>query len=265
MLRGRARYFELVKVLGFTDFKLRFSTSILGYLWSVLKPLGIFFVLYLVFGRMLRFSNVPYYRDKLLLGIFIWGYFSEASTAGIQSLLGKSHIISKIYFPRSIAVLGASINYLLTFAINMCVVSVFFVIDGVGFNRYSPLFLLYVVELYLIVLGLSFLLSVAYLKFRDLVEIWTILITAGFYVTPIIWPIEQILSPQYRKLLYLNPMTFIVEYSKRVLIEGRIIDDAGSARMFVLGNAVILAESLLLFAVGFMVFRKTSPRAAEYL
>lgn len=265
MLRGRARYFELVKVLGFTDFKLRFNTSILGYLWSVLKPLGIFFVLYMVFGRMLRFSTVPHYRDKLLLGIFVWGYFAEASTAGIQSLLGKSHIISKIYFPRSIAVLGASINYLLTFLINMCIVVVFFVIDGVGFNRYSPLFLLYVAELYLIVLGLSFLLSVAFLKFRDLAEIWTIIITAGFYATPILWPIEEIRDPLYRKLLYLNPMTFIVEYSKRVLIEGRIVDDAGSMGTFLAGNAVILAESLLLFVAGFLVFRRTSPRAAEYI
>ena len=265
MRSSRARYFELVKVLGFTDFKLRFSTSILGYLWSVLKPLGIFSVLYLVFGRMLRFSDVPHYRDRLLLGIFIWGYFAEASTAGIQSLLGKSHIISKIYFPRSIAVVGASINYLLTFGINLCIVAAFFFIDGVGFSRYALLFPLYVAELYLIVLGISFLLSVAYLTFRDLAEIWTILITAGFYATPILWPIEQIADPRYRKLLYLNPMTFIVEYSRRVLIEGRIADDTGSVRTFLAGNAVIFAVSLLLFVAGFIVFRRVSPRAAEYI
>lgn len=265
MLRGRARYFELVKVLGFTDFKLRFSTSILGYLWSVLKPLGIFCVLYLVFGRMLRFSAVPHYRDKLLLGIFIWGYFSEATTAGIQSLLGKSHIISKIYFPRSIAVLGTSINHLLTFGINLCIVAVFLIIDGVEFTRYALLFPLYVAELYLIVLGISFLLSVTFLKFRDLAEIWTILMTAGFYATPILWPIEEIADPRYRKLLYLNPMTFIVEYSKRVLIEGRIADDTGGVQTFMIGNAVILALSLLLFAAGFLVFRRVSPRAAEYI
>ncbi len=265
MLRGRAGYFELVKVLGLTDFKLRFSTSILGYLWSVLKPLGIFFVLYMVFGRMLRFSADPLYRDKLLLGIFIWGYFSEASTAGIQSLLGKSHIISKVYFPRSIAVLGASINYLLTFGINLCIVAVFFAVDGVGLNRYSPLFLLYVAELYLIVLGISFLLSVAFLRFRDLAEIWTILITAGFYATPILWPIEEIRDPFYRKLLYLNPMTFIVEYSKRVLIEGRIADERGGTGVFLAGNAVILAVSLVLLGGGFLVFRRSSPRAAEYI
>ena len=129
MLRGRARYFELVKVLGFTDFKLRFSSSILGYIWSVLKPLGIFFVLYIVFGYFIFRGADPRYRDKLLLGIFIWGYFSEASTAGIQSLLGKSHLIGKIYFPRSIAVLGTSLNYLLTFMINMCIIAVFFAID----------------------------------------------------------------------------------------------------------------------------------------
>ena len=264
MLRERARYLELVKVLGLTDFKLRFSTSILGYIWSVLSPLGIFFVLYMVFGFLIfRFAD-PHYRDKLLLGIFIWSYFSEASTAGIQSLLGKSHIIGKIYFPRSIAVLGTSLNYFLTFIINMCVVAVFFAIDGVGFNRYSLFFLLYVVELYCIVLGISFLLSVVFLKFRDLTEIWAILIMAGFYATPIIWPIDM-LAEKYRKFLFINPLAFIVEYSKRVLVEGRIQDASGSSTMFLIGNCIIFAESLVVLVVGLLVFRKMAPRAAEYL
>ncbi|MCX6357254.1 MAG: ABC transporter permease [Candidatus Aureabacteria bacterium] len=264
MLRGRAKYFELVKVLGFTDFKLRFNTSILGYIWSILKPLGIFFVLYIVFGYFIFRGGGPRYKDKLLLGIFIWSYFAEASTAGIQSLLGKSHIIGKIYFPRSIAVLATSLNYAITFIINMAIITVFFMIDRVGFNRYSPLFLLYIAELYLIIMGISFLLSVVYLKFRDIVEIWTILITAGFYATPIIYPIEMV-PPRYQKLLYLNPITFIVEYSKRVMVEGRIVDAAGSAHMFLVGNCVIFAESVLLFIAGFLVFRRMSPRAAEYL
>ena len=264
MLKGRAKYFELVKVLGMTDFKLRFNTSVLGYVWSVLSPLGIFIVMYIVFGRFLKFGEEPYYSDKLLLGIFIWKYFAEASTGGIQSLLGKSHIIGKIYFPRSIAVLGSSLNYFLTFIISMGIVAVFFLIDGVGFNRYSLLFIVYIAELYMLILGISFLLSVVYLKFRDLVEIWTILITAGFYATPIIWPLNRI-PEKYHKLVYINPMAFIVEYSKRVLVEGRIIDDTGSVKMFLIGNAIILAESVILLVVGFLVFRKMSPRSAEYL
>lgn len=264
MLRGRARYFELVKVLGLTDFKLRFSTSVLGYVWSVLKPLGIFLVLYIIFGNFLLRGSDPRYRDKLLLGLFIWSYFAEASTGGIQSLLGKSHIIGKIYFPRSIAVLGTSLNYFLTFMINMCIVAVFFIIDGVGFNRYAPLFVLYIVELYMIVLGISFLLSVVYLKFRDLVEIWAILITAGFYAAPIIYPIEMV-PQKFQKILFINPMTFIIEYSKRVMVEGRIVDATGSAKTFIVGNCIILAESLVLFIVGFLVFRRMAPRAAEYL
>jgi ABC-2 type transport system permease protein len=264
MLRGRSRYFELVKVLGFTDFKLRFNTSILGYLWSVLKPLGIFFVLYIVFGYFIFRGADPRYKDKLLLGIFIWSYFSEASTAGIQSLLGKSHIIGKIYFPRSIAVLATSLNYVLTFAINMAIVCAFLLIDGVGFNRYSLLFPLYLVELYMIVLGLSFLLSVAYLRFRDIVEIWTIVITAGFYATPIIYPIEMV-PEKFHKFLYLNPITFVVEYSKRVMVEGRILDASSSARTFLIGNCILFCESLLLLLIGFLVFRRSAPRAAEYL
>ena len=264
MLRGRARSFELVKVLGLTDFKLRFSTSVLGYIWSILKPLGIFFVLYIVFGYFIFRGADPRYKDKLLLGIFLWSYFAEASTAGIQSLLGKSHIIGKIYFPRSIAVLATSLNYVLTFMINMGIVIVFFLIDGVGFNRYSFLFLLYIVELYMIVLGLSFLLSVAYLRFRDIVEIWTILITAGFYATPIIYPIEMV-PARFHKLLFLNPITFIVEYSKRVMVEGRILDANYSAKTFIIGNCVIFSESLLLLVIGFLMFRRSAPRAAEYL
>ena len=264
MLRRRAKYFELVKVLGLTDFKLRFNTSILGYVWSVLKPLGIFLVLYIIFGNFLLRGSDPRYRDKLLLGLFIWNYFAEASTGGIQSLLGKSHIIGKIYFPRSIAVLGTSLNYLLTFMINMCIVAVFFFIDGVGYNRYTPLFILYVVELNMIIIGISFLLSVVYLKFRDLVEIWAILITAGFYATPIIYPIEMV-PQKFQKVLFINPLTFIIEYAKRVTVEGRILDATYSAKTFIIGNCIVFAESLILFIVGFLVFRKMAPRAAEYL
>jgi ABC-2 type transport system permease protein len=146
----------------------------------------------------------------------------------------------------------------------MGIVLVFFVIDGIGFNRYSFLFLLYIAELYMIVLGLSFLLSVAYLRFRDIVEIWLILITAGFYAAPIIYPIEMV-PARFQKLLFLNPMTFIIEYSKRVMVEGRILDANYSARTFLIGNGIILAESLLLMIIGFLVFRRSAPRAAEYL
>jgi ABC-2 type transport system permease protein len=161
-------------------------------------------------------------------------------------------------------VLATSLNYGLTLMINMGIVLAFFMIDGVGLNRYAFLFLVYIAELYMIVLGISFLLSVAYLRFRDIVEIWAILITAGFYATPIIYPIEQV-PPAYRNLLYLNPITFIVEYSKRVMVEGRILDAPYSAKTFMIGNAIILTESLLLLIVGFMIFRKLAPRAAEYL
>jgi ABC-2 type transport system permease protein len=146
----------------------------------------------------------------------------------------------------------------------MGIVVCFFLFDGIVFTRYSLLFLVYMVELYLIIIGISFLLSVVYLKFRDLVEIWTIIMTAGFYATPIIWPVER-LSEQYRKLIYINPLAIIVQYSKRVLVEGRIADAAGGVEMFVLGNVLILAESVLLFVIGFLVFRRMSPRAAEYL
>lgn len=244
---------------------MRFNTSILGYIWSVLKPLGIFFVLYMVFGKFILGRGAdPLYKDKLLLGLFIWSYFAEASSTGIQSLLGKSHIIGKIYFPRSIAVLSTSLNYFLTFAINLGVVMIFLACDRVCFNRYSFLFLLYVAELYMIVLGISFLFSVAYLKFRDLVEIWTILITAGFYATPIIYPIEMV-QPKYQKLLFLNPITFIVQYSKRVLVEGRVVDATHSAKTFLIGNCIIFVESAVLLIAGFLVFRKAAPRAAEYL
>lgn len=264
MIRGRVRYFELVKVLGLTDFKLRFSNSILGYLWSMLKPLGIFLVLYTVFSFAPFFRRDALFRDKLLLGLFIWFYFAEASTGGIQSLLGKSHIIGKIYFPRSIAVLGSSLNYLLTFLINMGILLGYFLITGGGLTRYALFFVLYIAELYMIVLGISFLLSVVYLKFRDLVEIWSILITAGFYATPIIWPLSW-LPEKYRYIVYINPIAIIVEYANRTLVEGRILDSSGSARMFFIGNCIVFAECLMLLVAGLLVFRKMAPRAAEYL
>ena len=119
---------EMVK----TDFKLRYQGSFIGHLWSILKPLMLFTIMYLVFVRFLRFDDgTPHYAIGLLIGMVTWSFFSEATNMGMMSIVSRGDLLRKLNFSKEIivisSVVGASINY----AINLIVVFIFAVVNGV--------------------------------------------------------------------------------------------------------------------------------------
>ena len=100
----------LLKELVKTDFKLRYQASILGYIWSLLRPLLLFLILYIVFAKILKVGdNIPHYPVYLLLGIVLWNFFIEVTTGSIGSIVGKADLIRKINFPKYIIVLALSL------------------------------------------------------------------------------------------------------------------------------------------------------------
>ncbi len=122
------QYWNLVKELTISDFKLKYQGSALGYVWSLLKPLLLFGVLYVVFSIFLRF-DVEHYNLYLLLGIILWGYFSEGTTNAVGNIVGKSGLISRVNFPRSIIVIASTLTSLLTLLLNLLVFVVFFYLN----------------------------------------------------------------------------------------------------------------------------------------
>lgn len=215
--RNRILLKELVK----TDFKLRYQGSALGYLWSVLRPLAMFAIMYVVFIHFLKFgSDIPHFAVALLLAQVLWSFFSEATGQGMQSIVVRGDLLRKVNFPKYIIVISATISALINLVINLLVVLVFALINGVDFHWSALIAIPLIIELYVLALGLAFGLSALYVKFRDITHIWDVLIQGAYFATPIFWPITMVLavSPVAAKVLMLNPMAQIIQDMRHVVI-----------------------------------------------
>src|ERR1700757_4311490 len=166
---NRALVSELVR----TDFKLRYQGSALGYAWSLLRPLLLFIILYIVFVKFLKLgTGIPHFPVYLLLGIVIWNFFNEMTVQSLGSIVGRGDLIRKIRIPRWIIVFSSSISALINLFLNLIVIAVFMAINHVGL-MWSMLWLpLIFAEVYIFALGLSLFMSAAFVKFRDIGYIW---------------------------------------------------------------------------------------------
>ena len=215
--RNRALLRELVA----TEFKLRYQGSALGYLWSLVRPLFMFAILLTVFGFILKIgSNIPHYPIYLLLGIVLWNFFLEATNYGLQSIVGRGDMIRKINFPKYIIVISGTISALINLGISVAVVLLFMAFSAIPLRPIALIFPLLIVELYVFALALAFFLSAVYVKYRDIGYVWELLLQAGFYATPIIYPLSIVIhkSPLLAKLMLLNPIAQIVQDARYALV-----------------------------------------------
>jgi ABC-2 type transport system permease protein len=181
--QNRALLSELVR----TDFKLRYQGSVLGYAWSLLRPLLLFLILYVVFVKFLKIGKgVPHYPVYLLLGIVIWNFFLEMTTQSLGSIVGRGDLIRKIRIPRWIIVFSSSISALINLFLNLIVIAIFMLLNHVDLMVTLVWLPLILAEVYVFALGLSLFLSAAFVKFRDVNYIWEVILQAGFYLTPIL-------------------------------------------------------------------------------
>ncbi len=211
----------LLKELIKTDFKLRYQGSVLGYLWAVLRPLLMFAILYIVFAKIMRFgSDIPHYPVYLLTGTVMWSFFTECCGQGIQSIVMRGDLIRKISFPKWIIVVSATSTALINLAINLVVIVIFALINGVTPNLSWLLVPLSVLELYALSLGISFLLGAINVKYRDVGSIWDVIIQALFYAVPIIYPLTMVSehSVTMAKILLLNPVAQVIQDVRHNLI-----------------------------------------------
>lgn len=256
----------LLRQLVITDFKLRYQGSILGYLWSLLRPLAIFVILYIVFVQFLRIgSDVPHFAIYLLLGIVAWNYFSEVTNNGVTSIVGKGDLLRKLNFPRYVIVFAGSFSALINLGINLLVVAAFMFIFGSDPQASAIVLVpLLILELFIFAIAMAFLLSTLFVRFRDVNYIWEVIMQGAFYATPIIYPLSYLshMPAWVGQLLMLNPVAQIIQDLRYLLVT----DHAGTIGT-VFGNEwmrLIPVGITLLFAVfAANYFRKRSPYFAE--
>lgn len=214
-LKEKYRYsLILLKELVKTDFKLRYEGSALGMVWSALKPLLMFGVLYVVFVHFLKFGEgIPFFAVSLLLAIVLWNFFSETTSQGMRAIVDNGGILRKINIPKYVLVVSTSMSALINLGISLIIVLIFAVISGVEFSPTVFLIIPIVIELYVFALSVAMILSALYVKFRDLGHIWEVVMQAGYFATPIIYPISMIVSysPLAAKILLMNPMAQMIQ------------------------------------------------------
>lgn len=237
-----------------TDFKVRYHGAFGGFLWALAKPLVMFLVLYLVF-KFLFPAHV--YRYNLLIGILLWTFFAEGTSAGLESLLRKSFLLTKARFPRWIVVVTSLVNALLTLVVYAAATLVVVTFTG-GMPRLSCLllFLLYLVLYFAMVLGFSLATCALFLKYRDLNQVWDVTLQAGFFVAPIMYPIST-LPERYHFWLYLWPPTSIIQFSRAVLLDG--VPPTLKAHLLLIG----MTAAMML--TGIVLFRRFVGSAMEML
>lgn len=262
-LKQRYQYaIILLKQLVRTDFRLRYQGSFLGYLWSLLRPLLLFIILYIVFAKFLRVGDqIPNYPVYLLMGIVIWNYFVEVTSGSISSIVGRGDLLRKLNFPKYVIVLAGSFSALINLSINFIVIIAFMAVTSVDISRYVIFAPLILAELFIFSLALAFFLSALFVRFRDINYIWEVLLQGAFYATPILYPLTLI-PHNAAKLLLLNPVAQMIQDFRYMLVtpQTQTIDQVYGTQWIRFFPFVIT----LLFALfASRYFRKHSKNFAE--
>ncbi len=252
---SRHHWGGLVWTLVRTDFKARYHGTIGGFVWALMKPFTMFLVLLGVFSFI--FASDPVYKRNLLIGLFLWDFFAEATKVGIISMHQKGYLLTKTRFPSWIVVVTSVSNPLITLAV--------FTVTIVGFLGLTGrmpsalellLYVAYIVAALLIVTGISLAGSVLFLRYRDLNQVWDVVTQAGFFIAPIIYPLN-ILPERFHFYLYLWPPTPIIMFARAVLVQHEL--PTLRAHLLLAGMTAVI------FLAGATVYRRYAPRAVEYI
>jgi ABC-2 type transport system permease protein len=261
---GRHRFFELLWLMSVTEFKKTFFGTVLGYVWSLMRPLLLFAVLLLVFTKIFKIgSQVPHYPVLLLFNIVLFGFFQEGTGGAVTSVLLQEGIVRKTQFPRLVIPLAVVLTALFTLGLNRIVVFAFMLGFGVTPMWTWLLFPLILLPLAVFTSALAMLLSALNVRFRDVAIIWVVAATALNYGTPIIYPMK-IVPEGLKQVILANPLTPIFQQARVWMID----PDAYSPFKIANGPWPLIAAALIYVAVcvlGVWVFNREAPRIAEQL
>jgi ABC-2 type transport system permease protein len=262
---GSRRFFDLLWLMSVTEFKRVYFGTVLGYLWSLIRPLMLFGVLLFVFTQVFKVgSELENYPVLLLLGIVLFTFFQEATTNGVSSVVGQEAVVRKTQFPRLVIPLATVLTCFFNFCLNLVVVTVFILAWGVDPTWTWLLLPVAVLLLFVFTAAVSMALSVLFVRFRDVGIIWVVFSQVLFYATPILYPIEFLKDETLERLLMVNPLAPIFESVRVWVIEPSAPSATDVAGGFVgLLPAIGLYVAVCAFAV--WIFKREAPRIAEDL
>lgn len=269
---GPRRFFDLLWLMAVTEFKRVYFGTVFGYLWSLVRPLMLFGVLLFVFTQVFKVgAELHNYPVVLLLGIVQFTFFQEATTNSVTSVVAQEGVVRKTQFPRLVIPLSTVLTAFFNFVLNLIVVFVFILAWGVAPAWTWLLYPVAIGALFILTAAISMLLSVLYVRFRDIAIIWLVFAQMLFYATPILYPLGEkgIDNPSLEQALMINPLAVIFEQVRVWVLEpdapARIAPSAADAAGGVLHLLPAAAIFLVVCALGVWMFSREAPRIAEDL
>jgi lipopolysaccharide transport system permease protein len=247
------RHLSLIWGLSISEFRLKYRGSVLGFLWSLLNPLFTLLTLYIVFHIFMNIT-IPNYELYLLLGVILWNFFVKGTMIGLTSIVGRGAIIKKVYFPREILVVSLCLTELYTTICNLAVFGLITLIVKPGLSYTMLFFPLVLLKEFMLIVGASLALSALYVYYRDMLQIWEVIVQAGFWLTPIVYSISLV-PKEYFGVYMLNPVSQVIVSSRDLLVY--------QSAPNILGFALGFLYYALILAAGYVIFRHYEPKFAE--
>lgn len=248
-------YRELLKSNVKKEIRGRYKNSILGIMWSFLNPLLQLLVYAVIFGALLG-GNDSTYHIYICVALIPWTYFTTTITQAAFTIIGNGDIIKKVYFPREILPISVVTSGAVNFVISTIIILAFVIFSGIGISKYILLYPFILLVQYVLLLGISFIVSAITVYFRDLEHIIGIILMAAFYGTPIVYRLEQ-LPANLQILMKLNPMTHLINAYRAIFYYHQLPD----IKML----SILLIASIGLTVVGYFIFKKLQKGFAEQL
>jgi ABC-2 type transport system permease protein len=260
-LRERLAYgARILQVLSRSEFRLKYAGSLLGYVWSLAKPLMYFTVLWIVFGNLFKLG-VHRYPLYLLIGIVLYTFLADGVTAALPSIVSSGPTLRRISFPPIVIPLASTLASAMTFLANCAVVAVFLAVAQIQPSLDWLLLVPLLLELYAFVLALALLAATLYVRFRDVGHIWEVAVSLLFFSAPIMYPIS-ILPEWAQRLAGFNPFVQVMQDVRSVLLGSEAASAGVTARVDTRLFPIAIAFAAL--AVALLVQRREAPRFAEH-
>lgn len=254
-------YRTLLKTTIKKDIRGKYKGSFLGFIWAFLNPLLMLLVYATIFPYLLRGASEKNYTMFLFPAILAWNFFSATIMQGASTIIQNGNIIKKVYFPREILPIAVVTGGVINFLISLLILVVALVFTGVGFSQYIIYLPLVILTQYLIVLGLTFIISAITVYFRDLEYVINVILLVWMYASAIFYRPELILNsnaPQLIKTIFnLNPIVHIVSAYRDCLYDQSMPN--------IKALLIILLISTIICVLGYGLFRKLERRFAEEL
>jgi lipopolysaccharide transport system permease protein len=255
IIRERYKYRYLIWTLAWVDFKQRYKNSVLGYFWSLLEPLLMLSILYLVFSNLMKYP-VEHYPLFLLMGIIMWSFFSRATTASLAAIRFKPSLIKKVYFPRDILVISTCTTAFLMSLFESVVFVIFMAIFQIPLSLNITCLPFIIILFYIMTLGVSLALAALNVYYQDIQYIWALVLQLGFFATPVMYPLS-IFPSSLLKILSYNPLAQIIFLARDVTLYSKVPNTESLAFVIVIAFVIL--------GIGYAIFSRLEPWFAEEL